>query len=128
MPKKKGKFYIYILWITNSYNTLKSHKKHARTGLIILILKFQETSPGCLADLFISRLIYNIFLFNYCVFSFFSSVPYFVFCSSHAFLYFPLRKAASCCRYTYFHSGKLECYSNLGLNNSLSLFVSLSTY
>ena len=31
MPKKKDEFYIYILWITKSYNTSKSHKKHAHT-------------------------------------------------------------------------------------------------
>ena len=34
MPKKKDKFYIYILWIIKSYNTLKSRKKHAYTELI----------------------------------------------------------------------------------------------
>ena len=34
-------------------------------GLIVLILKLQENSPGCQADLFISRLTYNIFLLNY---------------------------------------------------------------
>ena len=34
-------------------------------GLIILILKPQENSLGCHADLFISRLTYNMFLFNY---------------------------------------------------------------
>ena len=56
MPKKKDKFYICILWITNRYKTLKSHKKDAHTGLIILILKLQESSPGCHTDLFISRL------------------------------------------------------------------------
>ena len=44
---------------------IKSHKKDAHTGLIILILKPQENSPGCHVDLFISRLTYNIFLFNY---------------------------------------------------------------
>ena len=33
LPQKKEKFYIYILWITKSYNTLKSHKKHAHAGL-----------------------------------------------------------------------------------------------
>ena len=54
MPKKKDKFYIYILWITKSYNTLKS----CSHGTYTLILKLQETSPGCLADLFVSRLIY----------------------------------------------------------------------
>ena len=46
MPKKKDKFYICILLITNKYNTIKSHKKDAHTGLIILILKRQENSPG----------------------------------------------------------------------------------
>ena len=34
MPKEKDKFYIYILQITKSYNTLKLHKKHAHTELI----------------------------------------------------------------------------------------------
>ena len=62
MLKKKNKFYIHILWIIKSYNILKAHKKHAHTGLI---LKLQETSPDCLVDLFIHRLIYNIFLFHY---------------------------------------------------------------
>ena len=33
MPKKKDEFYICILRITKSYNTLKSHKKHAYTEL-----------------------------------------------------------------------------------------------
>ena len=65
MPKKKDKFYIYILWINNSYNTLKLHKKHTHTGLIILILKRQKSFLRCIAALFISRLIYNIFMFNY---------------------------------------------------------------
>ena len=54
-----------LLWITNSHKTLISHKKHTHTGLIILILKLRETSPGCIADLVISRLISNIFQFNY---------------------------------------------------------------
>ena len=44
---------------------IKSHKKDAHTGFIILILKLQENSPGCHVDLFISRLTYNIFLFSY---------------------------------------------------------------
>ena len=48
--------------ITNRYNTLKSRKKEAHTGLIVL---------GCHADLFISRLTYNIFLFSYEIFRFF---------------------------------------------------------
>ena len=65
MPKEKDKFYLCILLITNRYNTIKSHKKGAHTRLIILILKLQENSPGCHEDLFISRLTYNIFLFNY---------------------------------------------------------------
>ena len=34
MPKEKDKFYIYILQITKSYNTLKLHKKNAHTELI----------------------------------------------------------------------------------------------
>ena len=34
-------------------------------GTYILILKLQETSPGSLAELLISRLVYKIFLFNY---------------------------------------------------------------
>ena len=48
-----------------SYNTLKLHKKHTHTGLIILILKRQKSFLRCIAALFISRLIYNIFMFNY---------------------------------------------------------------
>ena len=31
---KKDKFYVYILWITKSYKTLKSHKKQAHAKLI----------------------------------------------------------------------------------------------
>ena len=46
MPKKKDKFYICILWITNRYNTLKPHKKDAHTGLIILIWSFKKTLKG----------------------------------------------------------------------------------
>ena len=122
MPKKKDKFYICILLITNRYNTIKSHKKDAHTRLIILILKLQENSPRYHADLFISRPTYNIFLFNYQICGFFSSVFYFVICSPRAFLYFPLRKAASCSKYTYCHSGKLQFLSNLGSDNSPSLF------
>ena len=57
MPKKKDKFYI-----TKSYNSLKSHKKgdlkDCSNETYTLILKLQETSPVCLTDLFISRLIY----------------------------------------------------------------------
>ena len=34
VPKEKDKFYIYILQITKSYNTLKLHKKNAHTELI----------------------------------------------------------------------------------------------
>ena len=56
-------------------------------GLIVLILKLQENSPGCHADLFISRLTYNIFLLNYQIFL---NVFYLAFCSPRAFLYFPL--------------------------------------
>ena len=33
-------------------------------GHLILILKLQESSPGCPADVFIFRLTYQIFLFN----------------------------------------------------------------
>ena len=55
MPKKKDKFYICILWITDRYDTIKSHKKDAHTTLIILILKLQENSPEFHAELFISR-------------------------------------------------------------------------
>ena len=44
MPKKKYKFYVHILWITKSDNTLKSNERHADTELIeltrnIVILK-----------------------------------------------------------------------------------------
>ena len=52
----------------------------------------------------------------------FSNVFYLAFCSPRAFLYFPLRKAASCSKYTYCHSGKLQFLSNLGSDNSPSLF------
>ena len=38
----------------------------------ILLLKIQETCQGCLADEFIPKLIYNIFLFKYKIFSFFT--------------------------------------------------------
>ena len=34
MANKKDKFYVCIIWITKSYNTLKSHKKHAHMELI----------------------------------------------------------------------------------------------
>ena len=34
IPKEKDQFHIYILRITKSYNALKSHKKHAHTGII----------------------------------------------------------------------------------------------
>ena len=34
MLKKKDKFYVYILWITKSYTTLKSHKKHTHREVI----------------------------------------------------------------------------------------------
>ena len=92
MPKKKGKFYICILWIIDSYNTLKSHKKDAHTRLRILILKLQENSPRYHADLFTSRPTYNIFRFNYSICRFFSSVFYFVFCSPRPFYIFHLGK------------------------------------
>ena len=65
MPKKKDKFYICILRTTNIYNTLKSYKEDAHTRFIILTLKLQGNSPICHADLFISRLTYNMFLFDY---------------------------------------------------------------
>ena len=34
-------------------------------GLIILILKLEESSPGCHVEIFISRPTYDILLFNY---------------------------------------------------------------
>ena len=34
IKKNKDKFYIYILSIIKSCNTLKWHKQHAQTGLI----------------------------------------------------------------------------------------------
>ena len=52
----------------------------------------------------------------------FSNVFYLAFCSPRAFLYFPLRKAASCSKYTYCHSRKLEFLYNLGSDNNLLLF------
>ena len=107
MPKKKDKLYICILQIANKYNTLKSHKKGAHTRLIILILKLQKNSLGCHADLFISRLTYNIFLFNYQICRFFP-VFFTLFFVSHVLFY-------------NFHLGKLLT-SNLGLDNSPLLF------
>ena len=53
----------------------------------------------------------------------FSDAFYLAFFSPCAFLYFPLRKAASCSKYTYCHSRKLEFFSNLGSDNSPSLFL-----
>ena len=55
MSKKKDKSHIYILW------TLKVIIQEARSdahGTRTLILKLQDTSPGYLTDLFISKLIY----------------------------------------------------------------------
>ena len=78
MPKKKDKFYICILWITNRYNTIKSHKKNAHSELIILILKLQEISPGCHADLFISRQICRFFPMFFTLF-FVSHVLFYIF-------------------------------------------------
>ena len=121
MLKKKDKFYTCILWITNRYNILKSHKKDAHTGIIILILKLQEKDPGCYADLFISRLTYNIFLFDYYICRFFQ-VFLFYFWFPTCFSYFPLRKAASCSKYTYCHFCELEFLSNLCSGSSPSLF------
>ena len=34
MPKKKDKFYVYILLTNKNYNTFKSQKKNAHTELI----------------------------------------------------------------------------------------------
>ena len=107
MPKKKDKFYICILLITNRYNTIKSHKKDAHTRLIILILKLQENFPGCHADLFISRLTYNIFPFNYQICRFFP-VFFTLFFAPHVLFYI-------------FHLGKL-LISNLGSDNSPLIF------
>ena len=121
MPKKKDKFYTCILWITNRYNTIKSQKKDAQTGLIMLILELQENFSGCHAHLYVSRLTYNVFLFNYWICRFFPMFLY-CFCSPRAFLYFPLRKATSCSKYTYCHSCKLEFLSNLGSDNMPLLF------
>ena len=48
MPKEKDKFYVYIIWITKSYNTLKSHKKHAHTELIFWYWSFNKLLQGVL--------------------------------------------------------------------------------
>ena len=50
------------------------------------------------------------------------------FCFPCDILYFPLRKSASCSRYTNCHSCNLEFLSDLGLDNIFALFWSLSTY
>ena len=47
----------------------------------------QRNFPGCFVDLFICRLSYNMFLFNYKIFRF-SSAFYFVFCFPCIFLFF----------------------------------------
>ena len=87
MPKKKDKFYTCILWITNRYDTIKSHKENAHTGFIMLILKLQENSPGCHAVVFISRLTYiSFWLLNLQVFSMFFTlffVPHVLFYIFH---------------------------------------------
>ena len=120
MPKKKDKFYFHI------YESLKVIiTKEARShGSYILILKLQEPSPGCLADLFVSRLIYNRLLFNHQIFRVFS-VDFTLFFVSH--ILFPPEKTASCSRYTHCHSHKLEFLSNLCSGNSHPLFLILST-
>ena len=70
MSKKNYKFYIYIFRNAKLIIVTKETRSH-RT--YILILKLCGTSAGCqfFADLFISRLIHYIFLFNYQVFMIF---------------------------------------------------------
>ena len=52
----------------------------------------------------------------------FSNVFYLAFCFPSAFWYFPLRKAASCSKYTFCRYRKLEFLSNLGSENSPLFF------
>ena len=68
-------------------------------------------------DFFICRLIYDMFLFNYLIFSVFPVLFTFFFVS-RVFLHFSFSKATSCSRYIQCHSRKLEFLSNLGLENS----------
>ena len=58
-----------------------------------------------------------MFLFIYKIFSVFP-VFFTLFFVSGVFLYFSLSKAASCFRYTHFHSSKLEFLYILGSENS----------
>ena len=121
MPKKKDKFYICILLITNRYNTLKSHKKDAHTGLIILILKRQENSLGC-HDLFIFRVTlgrYFCLVIKFAIF-FRCFLPCFLYPS--CFLIFPTQE--SC----FFALNRLfmECWQHL-TNISSSAQISLCT-
>ena len=112
--RKKDKFYIYILRITKSYSSYLKIIEEARShGSFILIIKLQETYPGCFVDLFICRFINDMFQFNQQIFRLFP-VFFTLFFVSRVFLYFPLSKPASCSRYTHFHSRKLEFLSKLG--------------
>ena len=89
-----------------------NHTRRTRTraGLIILILKLQENSPGCHGDLFISRLVYNIFLFNYDIFRFFQM------CFTLLFVLHVL--------FYIFHLGKLL----LALNTLIAIPVNLNFF
>ena len=94
--------------------------------LTTLILNLQESSPEYFANLFISKLIH--IYFNHSISRFFPVFFNLLLCFPCTFSYFLLRKAASCSRYMHCYSRKLEFNSNLGLNNSPSLFRSLSIY
>ena len=64
MPKKKDRFYVYIIWITKSYNTLKSHKNTLTRNL------FFETEASMnfsrvFCRFIYCKIIYDMFPFNY---------------------------------------------------------------
>lgn len=112
MSKKNYKFYIYIFRNAKLIIVTKETRSH-RT--YILILKLCGTSAGCqfFADLFISRLIHYIFLFNYQVFMIFPVFFNFLFVSLALFMFFNWTTASSC-KYTHCHYCVLELLSNLG--------------
>ena len=60
MTKEKDKFYKSL-----KVTYLKATQEERSHRTYILILKLKETSTGCFVDLFICRLIYDMFLFNY---------------------------------------------------------------
>ena len=80
---------LYLRYIFAKFHHCRIYVKNSRGGLGLsapslisrqsrkcpswmgLIMKLQETSPRCFADLFVSRLIYNIFLLNCYILFFF---------------------------------------------------------